>query len=204
MNGLTPEAVRAWKFPLARNGYRRREVDRLLARAADDLARLAAGDPGEPPPLTPEDVEQARFAKRRAGYEMVAVDEFLDQLAAELGRARAAAAAPRPLAELAAPPPPPLHAAEVAAATFPRAPRGYAPAEVDAFLTQASAALARLEAGMAGADAAPDAAEVDRHRFSLAPRGYEMHAVDTFLVRLADRLEAAERAAGPEPDRAEG
>jgi DivIVA domain-containing protein len=95
---LAPDEVRTRTFTRVVRGYRRREVRRLLERAAADLARLRNGldatGPGDQPPLTPEEIEEARFQPAFGGYEMDEVDEFLDRLAAELERA--APALPRP------------------------------------------------------------------------------------------------------------
>jgi DivIVA domain-containing protein len=88
---LAPEEVRTRTFTRVLRGYRRREVRRLLERAADDLVRLregpAASGPDDQPPLTPEEVEEVRFQSSLGGYEMDEVDEFLDQLMVALERA---------------------------------------------------------------------------------------------------------------------
>ncbi|HEX5880348.1 MAG TPA: DivIVA domain-containing protein, partial [Actinomycetota bacterium] len=88
---LAPEEVRTRTFTRVVRGYRRREVRRLLERAAADLARLRNGPvrngPDDEPPLTPEQVEEVRFQPALGGYEMDEVDEFLDQLVVELERA---------------------------------------------------------------------------------------------------------------------
>jgi DivIVA domain-containing protein len=102
---LAPEEVRTRTFTRVVRGYRRREVRRLLERAAGDLARLRDGPttegPDDQPPLTPGEVEEARFQPALGGYEMDEVDSFLDQLVAELERAsrepfRPASALPAP------------------------------------------------------------------------------------------------------------
>src|SRR5215217_5334492 len=102
---LAPEEVRTRTFTRVVRGYHRREVRRLLERAADDLARLrdgpTANGPDEQPPLTPEEIEEVRFQPSLGGYEMDEVDEFLDQLMAELERATHEPLRPPP------PPPPP-------------------------------------------------------------------------------------------------
>jgi DivIVA domain-containing protein len=104
---LAPEEVRTRTFTRVVRGYRRREVRRLLERAATDLARLRNGPAGagpyEPPPLTPEEVEEARFQPALGGYEMNEVDQFLDRLIVELERA--AREPPRAPSALPAPPP---------------------------------------------------------------------------------------------------
>jgi DivIVA domain-containing protein len=110
---LAPEEVRTRTFTRVVRGYRRREVRRLLERAAADLARLRNGlvtaGPDDLPPLTPEEVEEARFQPSLGGYEMDEVDQFLDRLMVELERA--AHEPPRPPSALPAPPPRPLPAA---------------------------------------------------------------------------------------------
>jgi DivIVA domain-containing protein len=102
---LAPEEVRTRTFTRVVRGYRRREVRRLLERAADDLARLRNGPisegPDDEPPLTPEEVEEARFQPALGGYEMDEVDTFLDRVVAELERVsrepfRPASALPAP------------------------------------------------------------------------------------------------------------
>jgi DivIVA domain-containing protein len=106
---LAPEEVRTRTFPRVMRGYRRREVRRLLERAAADLVRLRNGPvttgPGEQPPLTATDVEEVRFQPALGGYEMDEVDQFLDRLMVELERA-----AHEPLRPPSALPSPPRHA----------------------------------------------------------------------------------------------
>jgi DivIVA domain-containing protein len=105
---LAPEEVRTRTFPRVVRGYRRREVRRLLERAAADLTRLrnglVAGGPDDEPTLTPEQIEEVRFQPAYGGYEMDEVDEFLDQLVIELERAgreplRPPSALPAPVRE---------------------------------------------------------------------------------------------------------
>jgi DivIVA domain-containing protein len=88
---LAPEEVRTRTFTRVMRGYRRREVRRLLERAAADLTRLRNGldtsGPDDERPLTPEQVEEVRFQPALGGYQMDEVDEFLDQLVVELERA---------------------------------------------------------------------------------------------------------------------
>jgi DivIVA domain-containing protein len=102
---LAPEEVRTRTFTRVMRGYRRREVRRLLERAAADLDRLRNGPgtdgPDDRPALTAEQVEEARFQPALGGYEMDEVDEFLDEVVAELERAarepfRPASALPAP------------------------------------------------------------------------------------------------------------
>ena len=109
---LAPEEVRTRTFTRVVRGYRRKEVRRLLERAAADLARLRNGlpasGPDDLPPLTSEEVEEARFQPALGGYEMDEVDEFLDQLVVELERAardplRPSSALPAPTRQAAFP-----------------------------------------------------------------------------------------------------
>jgi DivIVA domain-containing protein len=128
---LAPEEVRTRTFTRVVRGYRRREVRRLLQRAADDLARLRDGPtadgPHDQPPLTPEQVEEARFQPALGGYEMDEVDTFLDQVVAELERA--AHEPLRPPSALPAPPrQEPFPAAHAPAAQSPAAQAPAAPA----------------------------------------------------------------------------
>jgi DivIVA domain-containing protein len=121
---LAPEEIRTRTFTRVVRGYRRRDVRRLLERAAADLARLrdgsGAGGPDDRPPLTPEQVEEARFQPALGGYEMDEVDRFLDEVVAELERS---AREPfRPASALPAPPPEP---------PFPAAAPGPRPPEPD-------------------------------------------------------------------------
>ncbi|HEX4907949.1 MAG TPA: DivIVA domain-containing protein, partial [Actinomycetes bacterium] len=59
---LAPEEVRTRTFTRVVRGYRRKEVRRLLERAAADLARLRNGlpasGPDDLPPLTSQEVEE--------------------------------------------------------------------------------------------------------------------------------------------------
>ena len=102
---LAPDEVRTRTFTRVVRGYKRRDVRRLLERAADDLDRLRGGPVSngrdDEPPLTPEAIEEARFQPALGGYEMEEVDNFLDQLMTELERAarepsRAPSALPAP------------------------------------------------------------------------------------------------------------
>jgi DivIVA domain-containing protein len=102
---LAPEEVRTRTFTRVVRGYKRRDVRRLLERAADDLDRLRTGPategPDDEPSLTAEAVEEARFQPALGGYEMGEVDDFLDQVVAELERATGE---PHPPSALPAPP----------------------------------------------------------------------------------------------------
>jgi DivIVA domain-containing protein len=186
---LAPQDVLNRTFTRVVRGYRRREVNRLLRRAATDLARLrngpAAVGPGLPAPLTPEDVEQARFRPALGGYEMNEVDEFLDLVAEELAVAiherdqppRAAVREPMepefaPAAlrepmepEVAPAAPAPPSPAEVSRRSFTQASPGYLTDEVDRFLVRAAQALAAQgvpqRAALPAPGAAPRATEVE-------------------------------------------
>jgi DivIVA domain-containing protein len=174
---LAPQDVLNRTFTRVVRGYRRREVNRLLRRAATDLARLRNGPPavgpGLPDPLTPEDVEQARFRPALGGYEMNEVDEFLDLVAEELALA--------------------VHEPE----QLPRA--------VVYEREQLPRAVVREPAEpevAPGAPAPPSPAEVSRRSFTQASPGYLTDEVDRFLVRAAQALAAQgapQRAALPAP-----
>jgi DivIVA domain-containing protein len=209
---LVPRDVVGKTFTRVVRGYRRREVNRLLRRAAADLARLRNGtadQSGLPAPLTAEDVEQARFRPALGGYEMNEVDEFLDLVADELAIAaheREPIAAPvaalaEPQIAPAPPPPPPRSTPDVSRRVFSDASPGYLPDEVDRFLVRAAQALAALGSTPRAALPAPgdgpqpeSGPEVEptltrwhvlRQRFPLGPRGYALHEVDAYLVELA-------------------
>jgi DivIVA domain-containing protein len=211
---LAPRDVVNRTFTRVVRGYRRREVHRLLRRAAADLIRLrngtAAARADLPPPLTAEDVERARFRPALGGYEMNEVDEFLDLVAEELAtaaREREPATAPpveRGVAEYEigpAPLPQPRSPADVSRRVFSDASPGYLTEEVDRFLVRAAQALAALgsppRAALPAPGDGPEGAggpEVEpalnrwhvlRQRFPLGPRGYALHEVDAYLVELA-------------------
>jgi DivIVA domain-containing protein len=175
---LAPRDVVNRTFTRVVRGYRRREVHRLLRRAAADLIRLrdgtAAARADLPPPLTAEDVERARFRPALGGYEMNEVDEFLDLVAEELAaaaREREPATAPPvergiPEYDLApAPPaqPQPRSPADVSRRVFSDASPGYLVEEVDRFLVRAAQALAALgsppRAALPAPGAGPEAAD---------------------------------------------
>jgi DivIVA domain-containing protein len=172
---LAPRDVVNRTFTRVVRGYRRREVDRLLRRAAADLIRLrdgaAAARTDLPPPLTPEDVEQARFRPALGGYEMNEVDEFLDVVAEELaiaaGDREPVPPAPpieRGVAEYdiaPAPPAPPQprSPADVSRRVFSNASPGYLTEEVDRFLVRAAQALAALGSTPRAALPAPGAGQ---------------------------------------------
>jgi DivIVA domain-containing protein len=209
---LAPRDVVNRTFTRVVRGYRRREVDRLLRRAAADLIRLRDGPVTTradlPPPLTPEDIEAARFRPALGGYEMNEVDEFLDLVAEELAVAAGEREQPPPAGgpvepDFGPPPPPPPQPrspADVSRRVFSDASPGYLPDEVDRFLVRAAQALAALGSTPRAALPAPGdqgtagGREVEptltrwhvlRQRFPLGPRGYALHEVDSYLVELA-------------------
>jgi len=210
---LAPRDVVNRTFTRVVRGYRRREVNRLLRRAAADLIRLRNGPAAVradlPAPLTPEDVERARFRPALGGYEMNEVDEFLDLVADELAIAAGEREQVPPAAgvvehEILPPPPVPARPrspADVSRRVFSDASPGYLPDEVDRFLVRAAQALAALgsppraalPAPGGGLEAASDPGveptltrwHVLRQRFPLGPRGYALHEVDAYLVELA-------------------
>jgi DivIVA domain-containing protein len=176
---------------------------------------------------TAERVREQTFAVSPNGYAMIEVDIFLDDIIEAVGRAwsrldaepavppsRPALAPPsrQPLAlpapalpalgQPAAAQPPPqsvIGAAEVRAARFPRALRGYARKQVDDFLAHAAESLDRLDAALRrpapplGGRVRPvgmTAADVQRAGFFVALRGYAMPQVDDFLDRIAEALAA--------------
>jgi len=167
---LAPRDVVNRTFTRVVRGYRRREVDRLLRRAAADLVRLRNGPAATradlPAPLTPEDVERARFRPALGGYEMNEVDEFLDLVADELAIAAGERGPAPPVGggvveyQIGPPPPPPAPAqprspAEVSRRVFSAASPGYLPDEVDRFLARAAQALAALGSSPRAALPAP-------------------------------------------------
>jgi DivIVA domain-containing protein len=175
---IAPRDVVNRTFTRVVRGYKRREVDRLLRRAAADLIRLRDGTSATradlPPPLTAEDIEQARFRPALGGYEMNEVDEFLDVVAEELTiaagvREQAPPAgdlvedefAPAPPSPSPPPPPPPpaqpRSPADVSRRVFSDASPGYLPDEVDRFLVRAAQALAALGSTPRAALPAPPA-----------------------------------------------
>jgi DivIVA domain-containing protein len=136
---LAPQEVRTRTFTRVVRGYRRREVRRLLERAADDLARLRDGPSpnasGDQPYLTPEEIEEVRFQPSLGGYEMDEVDEFLDQLMVELQRASG-----DPTHPSAALPAPPRHPAFPTSTPGPRPAPGFPAVDVGP-VTAATGAL---------------------------------------------------------------
>jgi DivIVA domain-containing protein len=203
---LTPEAIRDKTFTRARQGYRPVEVDRFLAQAADDMARLeecyASGSRAPSGLLGPEEVESKLFIRAFRGYAMAEVDDFLDLVAADLGRMHRLVVElvrmARPHLELTPrvePPPERMSASDVASTTFTRMVRGYRMDEVDRFITLVARELARVEDNP-GTTPRITAHDISITRFTLGPRGYAMYEVDSFLGRLAAQLARAEAESG--------
>jgi DivIVA domain-containing protein len=176
--GLDPAEVYAKAFTRALRGYATPEVDELLQELGDELTRRQRGST---PRTSAEDVRQVTFGTVRHGYAVLEVDDFLDRIAAELERLDNEADQHRspdqPLPELPWPDDPgsgPLG--------FTLAMRGYATAEVDAFLDRAAAELDQLRAG---GRSAMTAANVRAARFAKVTKGYAMPEVDSYLDDLA-------------------
>lgn len=213
---LTPEVITGKAFKKVRHGYSVSEVDRFLAKVAEDLARLREharrGTVPVEPLLTPEEVERKTFGGTWRGYAMPPVDEFLDEIVSELRRAHDALVEAEqwrsastgtslqlPLQSMMRPLSPAepftrnLTARDVASKVFRREPHGYRVEEVDQFLGFVAVELARI-GGDAAAQPRLTAQDIAARRFTLALRGYAMHEVDDFLARVATQL--AERQSG--------
>jgi DivIVA domain-containing protein len=206
---LAPEEVRTRTFTRAMRGYRRREVRRLLERAATDLDRLrngsGAGGPDDQPPLTAEQVEEVRFQPALGGYEMDEVDKFLDEVVAELERAarepfRPASALPAPARQTPFPaatpgppppepdPPPAAQAPPPMAPVLPVAPRPPASAPAPAPGPPAPPAPAEPRPPLATAVRPLTASEVETRSFERSAPGYLPSHVDLFLAKAARAL----------------
>ena len=207
---LAPEEVRTRTFTRVMRGYRRREVRRLLERAAADLDRLRNGPgtdgPDDRPALTAEQVEEARFQPALGGYEMDEVDEFLDEVVAELERAarepfRPASALPAPArqapfpAATPAPPPsepdfppvakaPPPAGRVVPATSPPPAPPAPEPAPEPPPPPDPS--VPRAPVATASRPLTPS--EVETRTFERGAPGYLPSHVDLFLAKAARAL----------------
>jgi DivIVA domain-containing protein len=145
---LTAEAVQHKLFTKALRGYAMEEVDDLLDRLAENLARLhreehwaqvsMLGRPAALPGLTPEALQRKQFATAMRGYTTGEVDAFLNDAAAELTRLRAERARGfRPTPQR-------LTADNLRTWRFTRAMRGYAVGEVDQFLDHLAEEVATL------------------------------------------------------------
>jgi DivIVA domain-containing protein len=213
---LAPEEVRTRTFTRVVRGYRRREVRRLLERAAAGLDRLRNGPgsdgPDDRPALTAEQVEEARFQPALGGYEMDEVDKFLDEVVAELERAarepfRPASALPAPARQAPSPaatpgPPPsepdfppvakaPPPAGRVVPATPPPpAPPAPEPAPVasDEGFSPPPPDPSGPRAPVATASRPLTPSEVETRTFEQGAPGYLPSHVDLFLAKAARAL----------------
>jgi DivIVA domain-containing protein len=213
---LAPEEVRTRTFTRVVRGYRRREVRRLLERAAADLDRLRNGSgaagPDDQAPLTAEQVEEVRFQPALGGYEMDEVDKFLDEVVAELERAarepfRPASALPAPARQAPSPaatpgPPPsepdfppvakaPPPAGRVVPATpAPPAPPAPEPAPVasDEGFSPPPPDPSGPRAPVATASRPLTPSEVETRTFERGAPGYLPSHVDLFLAKAARAL----------------
>jgi DivIVA domain-containing protein len=176
--GLDPSEVYAKVFTRAVRGYATAEVDDFLRRLGDELTRR---ERGWTPRTSVEDVRRVTFGTVSNGYAVLEVDAFLDLIAAELARLDGEAdQQPQPDQ-----PPPALPWPDDPGSGplgFTLAMRGYATAEVDAFLDRAAAELDRLRAG---GRPAMTAADVRAIRFATVTRGYAMPEVDSYLEDMA-------------------
>jgi DivIVA domain-containing protein len=190
--GLDPADVYAKVFTRALRGYAIGEVDEFLQELGDELTRRRRGST---PRASADDVRQITFGTIRHGYAVLEVDDFLDQVAAELERLDTEADQNRspdqPLPELPWPDDPgsgPLG--------FTLAMRGYATAEVDAFLDHAAAELDQLRAG---GRSSMTAASVRAARFAKVSKGYAMPEVDAYLDDLAAEFDQLAPPSPPPP-----
>jgi DivIVA domain-containing protein len=210
-SGLAAQ-VRQQRFSMAMRGYAIAEVDGFLDELAEGIERLqhiswqglAAGQRLPAGLPTADQVREQTFTVAPNGYAMIEVDAFLDDVIEAVTRAwarfDAVPALPPPRAALELPPPAPggIGAAEIRAAAFPRALRGYARRQVDDFLAHAADTLDRLDAALArpptlGGRIRPPgmtATDVQRAGFFTALRGYAMPKVDDFLDSIAEALAA--------------
>ena len=141
---LSPREVAEVTFSLAVRGYDMAEVDGFLEELAAEVTRLHAeggdGAASAPRRLTAADIARKQFAVAVRGYARRDVDRFLDQVAREVARWQDALASGfRPSMRLVTP-------RDVNEKAFPRALRGYAMLEVDAFLDELTEELSRLQA----------------------------------------------------------
>lgn len=184
------------RIPRRLRGYRRTQVDDVLARISKTLSTNGSGAVNgsaitSPPPITAEEVRASRFKVATRGYDRRIVDETLTEYIRELE-------ANEQVAEYAA-----RHARTRAPARFSpvsadwlidwitsaqfgvvRVKAGYDERDVDAFLT-------RVVAGLRG-DAPPvSGRDVRECRFRTVrfTAGYQEREVDRFLDQLASALD---------------
>jgi DivIVA domain-containing protein len=189
------------RIPRRLRGYRRAQVDAVLARITGTLGsgepsgRAAAANPPNnptpPPPITAEQVRASRFQVGLRGYDRRVVDETLSEHIRQLeAREQARLSSAR-------------HARSRAPARFSpvsadwlinwittaqfgvvRVQKGYDERDVDAF-------LARVVAGLRGEAAPVSARDVRESRFRTVRfgAGYQEREVDRFLGQLASALD---------------
>lgn len=133
--------------------------------------------------LTAQQINDQTFARALRGYAMHEVDEFLDRAAEEIARwHEALSRGRRPGARLLSP-------REVSEVVFNKEMRGYDMAEVDDFLDELAAELARLHSEVTRR-ATPigrrlTADDIVRKEFNVGMRGYDRREVDRFLDQVA-------------------
>jgi DivIVA domain-containing protein len=133
--------------------------------------------------LTAQQINDQTFARALRGYAMHEVDEFLDRAADEIDQwHEALSRGRRPNARMLTP-------REVSEVVFNKEMRGYDMAEVDDFLDELAAELARLysevtrRATPAGRRLTAD--DIVRKEFNGGLRGYDRREVDRFLDQVA-------------------
>jgi DivIVA domain-containing protein len=181
---LTAQQVNEQTFARALRGYAMHEVDELLDRAAEEIARwqeaLARGRRPGTRLLTPREVSEVVFNKEMRGYDMAEV------LAAELGRLQSEAG------RRAAPAGRRLTAEDIVRKEFNVGMRGYDRREVDRFLDQVAREVLRwqdaLAQGYRPSMRLVTPQDIYEKLFSKAVRGYAMVEVDAFLDELTDEL----------------
>jgi DivIVA domain-containing protein len=200
---VTSTPVHGYKFRKAVRGYAMREVDAFIGRVADTLERLKWAhkslEIGFPAPdlppyvLTPDDVEEVEFHRATGGYDYNEVDAFLDQVQRRIARfymelSAAPYRRPRPVVGRLRLP------LDHASLGFAVCLRGYAAADVDAFLKRAASTLDRLEAARSAREHGYEApglppnlltADDVRHvSFPEVHPGYDVQEVDELLDEI--------------------
>lgn len=181
------------RFPTARRGYDRAEVDAVMARVDGTLGRA----PLTGPPITAQEIGRTRFGKARNGYDRAVVDAAMIDAAAALGGAPMTGyqpISPSPTGCAPGPGAPDGGSPEAARERMPAGLRdakfptsrlraGYDIAEVDRFIDYAVAALT-------GAAPPLTPAAVQATTFKTTTlRGYDAEAVDALLDDLVIYLE---------------
>jgi len=177
------------RFPTALRGYRRDEVDAVMARVDGTLGRA----PLTAAPITPQELGRTRFGVAMRGYDRAAVDAAMIEAAALLG-----GAPPVPPPGTAPPPGPAAPGGESPEAARDRMlarlrdPRlettrvrpGYDQGEVNRFLEYAAAALTGAAPPLTAATVRETAFTTTQFR-----TGYDEEAVDFLLDELIAYLE---------------